>query len=99
MEWNLSESPREVKHCGSGIGSGPNQSVAREVANKSSDFSATVTHFPLRQISALRRRGGAKVVGDLLAGEISAVGILLRGHLSGKVTNRHMKRRPLRRQL
>ena len=39
-------------------------------ADKSSDFYATVAHFPLRQISGLRRRGGAKVVGDLLAGEI-----------------------------
>jgi hypothetical protein len=63
-------------------------------AKKSCDFSAAVAHFPLRQISGLRRRGGAKVVGDLLAGEIGshfsrpqlAVGILLLCHLSGKVT-------------
>jgi hypothetical protein len=36
-------------------------------ANKSSDFSATVAMFPLRQISGLQRRVGAKVRDDLLA--------------------------------
>jgi hypothetical protein len=46
-------------------------------AKKSSDLSAMVVELWLVQIRDLQRCAGAKVGGDLLAGEISAVGILL----------------------
>jgi hypothetical protein len=49
---------------------GETRMAANSAAKKSSDFSATVAHFPVRQINAIERCTGAKVNWDLLAAEL-----------------------------